>query len=108
MSQFENQQQEAQQISRELAGALVALGVDWQDSVALRRLAREALAYRSSEDNAGLAATDFEKRARLKFYGLVALMYRTMEEGATEGEMIHGSDVWKAVSRALWAEKDAG
>jgi hypothetical protein len=28
-----------------------------------------------------------------------------MEEGADQGSHIHGSDVWKAMAKALWAEK---
>lgn len=107
MSQLEDQQGDALQISSELARCLVAMGVDWNNPVELRKLAREALHYKPDQIGKPLAATDFEAHARLKFYGLVALMFQTMEEGAQEGEHIHGTDLWKALARALWAEKEA-
>lgn len=107
MAEFENQQAEALQISTELARSLIALGVDWTNPVELRKLAREALEYKTDEVGQHIDPSDIEARARLKFYGLVALMFQTMEEGAQEGEHVHGSDLWKAVARALWAEKEA-
>lgn len=105
MSDFEDQQKGARQISSELAGVLIALGVDWNSEQQLRSLAREALAYKPDASSAPIAPGDIREHARLKFYGLIALMLRTMEEGAGKGEEIHGDDVWKAVARALWAEK---
>ncbi|PLK50450.1 hypothetical protein [Uliginosibacterium sp. TH139] len=107
MSELENQQADALQISSELARCLIALNVDWSNHTELRKLAREALSYKSEQIGQHLQATDFEAHARLKFYGLVALMFQTMEEGAQEGEHIHGTELWKAVARALWAEKEA-
>ncbi|KAF7598931.1 MAG: hypothetical protein CGU28_08670 [Candidatus Dactylopiibacterium carminicum] len=104
MSQFEDQRREAEQISRQLAATLVAMGIDWNDERALRVLAREALAL-GEKGTVGLPSTTPVDLARIKFFGLVGLMLRTMEEGAQEGELIHGSDVWKAVAKALWAEK---
>lgn len=105
MSQFEDQQGDAFQISSELASAMIALGIDWNDEQALRQLAREALSYKPDDIGLPVDAGDIKAHARLKFFGLVALMFKTMEEGAQEGELVHGSDVWKAVARALWAEK---
>lgn len=104
MSQFEDQEAEALRISSEVGRCLVALGVDWTDQRALRVLAREALDYRP-EHARPIDPTQPESTAKMKFFGLVALMLRTMEEGASEGRVVHGNDVWKAVSRALWAEK---
>lgn len=105
MSQYENQQADAMLISSELASAMIAMGVDWNDPVAMRQLAHEALAYQPSDIGTHVESGDVKSHARIKFYGLVALMLRTMEEGASEGAEVHGSDVWKAVARALWAEK---
>lgn len=107
MSQLENQQADALQISNELARCLIAMGVDWNDPLELRALAREALSYKPGQIGQPLAVTDFEAHARIKFYGLVALMFQTMEEGAQEGEHVHGSELWKSLARALWAEKEA-
>lgn len=107
MSELEDQQGEALRISTEVARMLVALGVDWNDPVKMRELAREALAYRGAQSVNHLEIDDVEGRARQKLFGLVALMLRTMEEGAELGDHVHGSDVWKALAKALWAEKDA-
>lgn len=107
MSQLEDQQKDALQISKELARVLVVLGVDWTNPLQMRELAREALAYKPDQIHQHIEFTDFEAHARLKFYGLVALMFQTMVEGAEENEQIHGTPVWKAVARALWAEKEA-
>lgn len=105
MSQFEDQKAEALRISSELGSCLVALGIDWNNPGALRGLARDALAFRPEGGVVAFDPVDPEARARMKFYGLIALMLRTMEEGASEGREVHGTEVWKAVSRALWAEK---
>lgn len=105
MADFENQQAGALQISSELAGVLIALGVDWNDESALRSLAREALEFKPTSVSTHVDAGDIKAHARLKFFGLIALMLRTMEEGADKGEVIHGDNIWKAVARALWAEK---
>jgi hypothetical protein len=105
MSQFEDQQGDALQISAELASAMIALGIDWNNEQSLRELAREALAYKPDDIGRPVEPGDIKGHARLKFFGLVALMFKTMEEGADENELVHGSDVWKAVARALWAEK---
>jgi len=107
MSQLEDQQKDALQISSELARVLIALGVDWTNAVQLRTLAREALTYKPDQIHQHIDVTDFEQHARLKFYGLVALMFQTMVEGAEENEQIHGTPLWKAVARALWAEKES-
>jgi hypothetical protein len=108
MSELENQTQDALLISTEVARMLVALGVDWTNESEMRAIAREALAYSGADSAEHLEADDIEGRAKQKLFGLVALMLRTMEEGAELGEHVHGSDIWKSLSRALWAEKKQG
>jgi hypothetical protein len=44
MAQFEDQQGDALDISREIARKLIVLGVDWDDPQALREIARDSLA----------------------------------------------------------------
>lgn len=102
MAQFEDQQGDALDISREIARKLIVLGVDWDDPQAMRTIAQEALHYK-----AGRGSTMLERpsRAKLELFGLIGLMLKTMEEGADKGSHIHGSDVWKAMAKALWAEK---
>ena len=108
MSELENQKGEALLISTEVARMLVALGVDWMNESEMRAIAREALAYHGSESTHHVAAEDIEARAKHKLFGLTALMLRTMEEGAELGEHVHGSEIWKALAKALWAEKSSG
>lgn len=105
MADFEDQQAEALKISGELASCLLALGIDWHDAQALRLLAREALDLKPDSANLQVKPGDVKTMAKVKFFGLVGLMLKTMEEGADRGLDVHGSDIWKAVARALWAEK---
>lgn len=107
MSELENQKGEALLISTEVARMLVALGVDWTNASEMRVIAREALAYHGSDSTHHLDPEDIQGRAKQKLFGLTALMLRTMEEGAELGEHVHGSEVWKALAKALWAEKNA-
>lgn len=102
MAQFEDQQGDALDISREIARKLIVLGVDWDDPQAMRAIAREALHYTADR---GSALLERPGRTKLELFGLIGLMLKTMEEGADQGSHIHGSDVWKAMAKALWAEK---
>ncbi|MDP5238901.1 hypothetical protein Q9Q94_05135 [Uliginosibacterium sp. 31-16] len=108
MSELEDHKGDALLISTEVARMLVALGVDWNDEAEMRAIAREALAYHGTDSLIHLAPEDIEGRAKQKLFGLTALMLRTMEEGAELGDHIHGSEIWKALAKALWAEKEAG
>jgi len=107
MSEIENQFADAVQISAEVSRALIGLGIDWKSEASMRALAREALAYNPSSAE-HLAADDVRGHTKRRLFGLVALMLKTMTEGAELGETIHGSEVWKALAKALWAEKDSG
>lgn len=106
MSEFEDQQRDAGEICSEIARTLIGLGIDWEDDTAIRMLAREALKF-NPQHAPHLEQGDMKERAKRKLFGLIALMFRTMQEGAEVNEMIHGSAVWKALAKALWAEKDA-
>lgn len=106
MAEFENHRDDALQISREIARILIALGIDWKDEAQMRGLAREALNYHKNRKNPLAHFSSAESdRIKLELFGLIGLMLRTMEEGADLGVHIHGSDVWKALAKALWEEK---
>lgn len=107
MSEFENQHADAAMISAEIARMLVALGIDWTDETRMRVLAREALSFHGLDSFGHLDPEDVTGRSKQRLFGLIALMLRTMEEGAEVGELIHGSDIWKALAKALWTEKNA-
>jgi len=104
MSGFENYAGQAAALEREIVRMGIALGIDWEDSLEVRALAREALARKQARsvepgDAAGLA--------REELFGLINLMLRVMTESAGNGIETHGGDAWKSLARALWAERDA-
>lgn len=108
MTELEDYKDHAEQISREIGGKLVALGIDWQDEVAMRKLAREALETKGNEPPHLEDVSDpFLRRAHVELHGLIGLMLQTMTESANVGYQVHGGDAWKALARALWAEKEA-
>lgn len=105
MTGFENQQVQATMISQELARKFVVLNIDWRDETEMRKIAREALAYHGSGTISAAEAKNSAHRAKMEVFGLIGLMLKAMEESADDGREIHGSEVWKAVSKALWTEK---
>jgi hypothetical protein len=100
VSVFENYAEEARRIEQEIARYGVALGVDWEDSIAVRALAREALAYHPSETS----PDNLEFRTKVDLFGLAQLMLHIMAESADENIETHGGPAWKAFGRALWLE----
>lgn len=105
MAQFEDQQGDALDISRQIARDLVVLGIDWNDPAAMREIAREALSYKAVRVAGAPHSAEPLSRTKLELFGLIGLMLKTMEEGAEYGNHIHGSDVWKAMAKALWEQK---
>lgn len=106
-AEFERYTEHAARIAHEIEGHLVALGLDWRDEQQMRTLAREILDVKDPRQ-AGKAGEDpWQRNARVELHGLVGLMLQTMTESATIGYEVHGGDCWKALARALWAEKEA-
>ena len=98
MAGFENYE-------REIERNGIALGIDWEDALQVRAIAREALEY--SADDARLVTAqpvDYQLLAKIELFGLAGLMLKTMEESAGLGIESHGGNAWKAFARALWAE----
>lgn len=105
MAGFENYQDEARNIELEIEHMGVALGVDWNDEVQVRTLAREALEHSSDlVRRAAADPADQELGAKVTLFGLANLMLRAMEESAEVGFETHGGPVWKTFGRALWEE----
>jgi hypothetical protein len=101
---FEHYAEEAKRIEQEIVRHGIALGIDWQDEIAVRTLAREALALHPA-DRAKVSLGDTpEGRAKLEIFGLAQLMLKVMAESAADDMETHGGDVWKAFGRALWLE----
>lgn len=97
-------QKEVSSLALEIERKLLVLNVDWNDSGAMHELAREVLqpgtVHAPSEDHSNRV-----KAARVELFGLVALMNKVMAEAAERGVEVHGNDAWKALAKALWAEK---
>jgi hypothetical protein len=108
MPLFEHYAEEARRIEQEIVRRGVMLGIDWTDGVAVRALAREALAYHPNEDEKVSHGDTPEWRAKLELFGLAQLMLKVMAESAAEDIETHGGDVWKAFGRALWQESGLG
>jgi hypothetical protein len=96
---FENYAAEARRIEQEMARQGVVLGIDWEDAVSVRRLAREALGW-----TAGHPVSNAEDRAKRELFALAQLMLKVMAESAGEDIHTHGGPIWKAFGRALWLE----
>ena len=104
MSGFENYSREAQQIEQEIERKGAILGIDWEDAVQVRELAREALDCKIGE--ACYEPEDQLERTRFDLFGLAQLMLTVMKESANDGIQAHGGTAWKAFAHALWAEHD--
>ena len=107
MADFEDFDATAASIGLQIERKLVALGIDWQDESALRTLAAEALQYDNTRSFPGLQKGGQDQLAYMELCGLIALMNKTMAEGADDDRHVHGGDVWKALAKALWLAKGA-
>lgn len=103
MSGFENYTRQAVELEREIVRKGIALGIDWDDAAAVRTLAREAFAHKVATS---VAPGDAAELARLELFGLISLMLQVMTESAGQGIETHGGPAWKALARALWAERE--
>lgn len=106
-AEFERYTEHAAKIAHEIEGHLVALGLDWRDEFAMRGLAREVLDVKDPRQAGKPGEDAWQQKGRVELHGLIGLMLQTMTESATIGYEVHGGECWKALARALWAEKEA-
>lgn len=104
MSGFEHYDRDAQDLEHEMAKLGVALGLDWDNTRAVRSLAREALDGGSAHIEELVRSTNPEQRAKGQLFALGVMMLRTMEGSAELGIHTHGGACWKAFGRALIEE----
>ena len=104
MSGLENYSRAAAQIEHEIETKGVILGIDWDNPVQVRELARQA--FDCKPDALDCDPDEPLQRARLELFGLAQLMLTVMRESANENIDTHGGPAWKAFARALWAEHD--
>ena len=108
MAGFENYAEEVREIEQEIERKGIILGIDWNDDVQVYALAREALDFRCGELHLPTSGpVDYRLMAKLDLFGLAGIMLKTMEESANMGFESHGGPAWKALSKALWAEKQS-
>ena len=106
MSLFENYVRETQQIELEIERKGVALGLDWDNELQIREIARKALAGPQKEVSVAFHNLSWNDRAMLELFALSQLMLTVMQESANDQIHIHGGPLWKTLARALWAEHD--
>ena len=104
MSGFENYSSEARQLEHEIERKGVILGIDWNDAVQVRELARAALDCKIGRANCDIK--DPLDRSRVELFGLAQLMLTVMKESANADIHTHGGTAWKAFAHALWTEHD--
>jgi len=107
MPGFENYEREAQEIESEIVRRGLVLGIDWNDEIQVRALAREALASHAPGASAERPNGHSVALAKIELFGLAQLMLTVMRESADEGMLTHGGPVWKALARALWQETNS-
>lgn len=106
MSGFENYIQEIGDIEREIVRKGIALGIDWDNEIQVRALAREALQARPCPESCAEYMEGGDWRTRFDLFGLVQLMLTVMRESAKEDMLAHGGSVWKTFGHALWLEAE--
>ena len=102
---FEHYDAEARELEDAIVRRGIVLGIDWNDEMQVRLLARAALDCRIDPEHPECQGVDPQSRARIELFGLAQLMLKVMTESASEeGIHTHGGATWKAFGRALWLE----
>jgi hypothetical protein len=103
MSQTENHWEEVSQIETELTRYLIALGINWHDDAAMSQLVSECKVFGPSNAQAAYASKDRRNISKAALFGLISVMFRTMESAARDKRDVHGGQVWKAFGKHLYA-----
>jgi hypothetical protein len=104
MSGFEHFSRDALELEREILKQGMLMGLDWNDTVAMRQLAREALDGGADHTRALLRDPNPQLRAKGQLFAFAVLMLRVMQGSADTGLHTHGGVAWKAFGRALIEE----
>jgi hypothetical protein len=102
MSQSENHWSEVSQIETQLMRHMIALGLDWHNEIAMKKLAVECKAFGPHEARAAYQTKDRTLITKAELFGLVSTMLKTMENAAIEERDVHGGEVWKALGKHLY------
>ena len=107
MVEFEYYAGAIQEIEREIARMGIALGIDWNDDRQVHQMVVEAFDHYGDDlKQTSAHPEDTTMSAKVKLFGLAALMLRAMQESADLGIESHGGPIWKTFGRALWAEAE--
>jgi hypothetical protein len=104
MSGFENYSSEARQLEQEIERKGIILGIDWNDALQVRELARQALDCKLAQNDR--EPNDQRERSLIELFGLAQLMLTVMKESAEDDILTHGGPAWKALAHALWTEHE--
>ena len=108
MSGFGHYARTADELEREIMKRGIAIGVDWEDAVRLRELAKQALSCTSNCMMKLLRSPIRQEKLTGELFALSELMLVNMRQSAEIGVHTHGGPVWKAFGRALYEAYDAG
>jgi len=103
VSRFENFAQEARDIESALERHGIVLGIDWNDTAAVRVLAAESLKSQPAHIKALVVSKDPVARAKGEIFALSSLMLTLMATSAGVGVHTHGGCAWKSFARALYS-----
>ena len=81
---------------------MLALGLDWHDDVAMKKLASECKAFGPQQAQVAFASNDMAMKTKAEIFVLASLMMKTMGSAANEGRDVHGGEVWKAFGKHLY------
>ena len=95
-----------EEIGHQIASLGVGLGIDWDDEVEVRALAREAIDHAQATVSKAGVRKEGRDLLKAELFGLAALMLKNMQESAERGYLTHGGPSWKAFARALWLESE--
>ena len=102
MSQTENHWDEVAQIETELMRHMIALGIDWNDEIAMSQLASECKVFGPANAQAAYVSKDQHLITKAELFGLVSIMMQTMESAARDQRDVHGGAVWKALGKHFY------
>jgi hypothetical protein len=106
MAEFEDYATEAAQLEIEIARKGAIIGIDWNNSAQVHKLARQALASHGETIQLDVPMASPEGIAKIELFGLAQLMLKVMQRSAEDNLLTHGGPVWKTFARALWDEAE--
>ena len=106
MSGFGNYARRAEEIEREIFRRGLALGLDWDDPVRLRELARQALSCKPGCVAALYRSPIRQEKLTAELFALSELMLHTMRQSAQTDINTSAGKTWKAFGRALYQEAE--